>query len=54
MNNEQLQRLTEAISIEYFQKPFRHQAVFNHRLRTIGGRNLLGNHNIELNYKHYI
>lgn len=54
MNNEQLQRLTEAISVEYFQKPFRHQAVFNNRLRTIGGRYLLGSHNIELNYKYFL
>ena len=53
LDNEQLQRLTEMISLQYFGKPFRHQATFNRRLRTVGGRYLLGSHNIELNFKHF-
>lgn len=53
MNEEQLQELVENISLKYFQKPFRHQAMFNSRLRTTGGRYLLGSHNIEINKKYY-
>lgn len=53
MTNEQLQILTEKISEEYFLKPFKHQAFFNPRLRTTGGRYMLGTHNIEINRKYY-
>ena len=53
MDNNQLQELVEEISISFFQKPFRHQAVFNLRLRSTGGRYLLVNHNIEINKKYY-
>ncbi len=52
MNNYEVQKLVEEISIEYFAKPFRHHAIFNQRLRTTGGRYLLHNHNIELNKKY--
>lgn len=52
MHNHELQKLVEEISIKYFEKPFRHHAIFNHRLRTTGGRYLLHNHNIELNQKY--
>ncbi|RST74032.1 SprT family protein [Siminovitchia acidinfaciens] len=53
MTNEQLQELTEKISEKYFLKPFKHQAFFNSRLRTTGGRYMLGTHNIEINRKYY-
>lgn len=53
MTNEQLQSLTERLSLEFFQKPFKHKAVFNPRLRTTGGRYLLTNHHIEINRKYY-
>lgn len=53
MNNQELQQLVEQISLEYFDKPFRHQARFNHRLRTTGGRYLLQSHDIEINRKQY-
>ncbi|MFS0644940.1 SprT family protein [Siminovitchia sp. 179-K 8D1 HS] len=53
MTDEQLQSLTEKISLEFFQKPFKHKAVFNPRLRTSGGRYLLANHYIEINRKYY-
>lgn len=53
MNNEELQILTEDLSLRYFDKPFLHQALFNKRLRTIGGRYILSNHNIEINFLHY-
>ncbi|MEC1623216.1 SprT family protein [Bacillus mojavensis] len=54
MDNKELQKLTEDISNTYFKKPFRHQAVFNDRLKTTGGRYLLTSHNIELNRKYLI
>ena len=53
MKDSDLQRLTEDLSMRYFGKPFRHQAIFNPRLRTIGGRYMLQSHNIEINAKHY-
>ncbi|MCI3985680.1 SprT family protein [Bacillus vallismortis] len=54
MDNKELQKLTEDISDTYFNKPFRHQALFNDRLKTTGGRYLLTSHNIELNRKYLI
>lgn len=53
MNDEQLQTLTEEISQSEFHRPFKHQAYFNRRLRTTGGRYLLKRHNIEVNDKQY-
>ena len=52
MDNDQLQKLVEEISLNYFNKPFCHQAVFNPRLRTTGGRYLLKSHDIEMNRKY--
>lgn len=52
MNERELQQLTEYISQQFFGKTFRHQAVFNDRLKTTGGRYLLGTHNIELNRRY--
>ncbi|MBK3494505.1 SprT family protein [Viridibacillus sp. YIM B01967] len=51
MNDTELQILVSKISTEVFQKPFAHQAYFNKRLRTTGGRYLLRSHNIEINPK---
>jgi SprT-like protein len=53
LEQQELQQLVEKISIESFGKPFKHQAVFNSRLRTTGGRYILETHNIELNPKYY-
>ncbi|MGM9985754.1 MAG: SprT family protein [Bacillaceae bacterium] len=53
MTNEEVQLLTEQLSLEYFQKAFLHQAYFNPRLKTTGGRYLLTTHHIELNKKSY-
>ena len=53
MNNKQLQKLVEEISLKFFFLPFKHQASFNSRLRTIGGRYLTVSHNIEINPKSY-
>lgn len=46
-----LQQLVEDISLTFFKLPFKHQASFNGRLRTTGGRYLLKTHNIEINPK---
>lgn len=54
MTDETLQELVEKISIKYFQKPFHHNAIFNKRLRTTGGRYLLRTHHIEINPKYLI
>lgn len=51
MDDYKLQQLVEKISVESFETPFRHKATFNGRLRTTGGRYLLGSHNIEINPK---
>ncbi|MBA4536824.1 SprT family protein [Bacillus aquiflavi] len=53
MKNEDLQKLVEKISLQYFQQSFHHQAYFNKRLRTTGGRYLLNSHHIEINKKYY-
>ena len=53
MNQATLQEFVEKISREIFGKEFRHQASFNARLRTTGGRYLLTSHNIEINPKYF-
>lgn len=52
MEEHELQKLVTKISIDFFGKPFRHWAFFNPKLRTTGGRYLLGTHNIEINKKY--
>jgi len=54
MDNEMLQQLVEDVSERDFRKTFRHQASFNPRLRTTGGRYLLRSHNIEINEKYFL
>ncbi|MDS9472191.1 SprT family protein [Sporosarcina pasteurii] len=49
MLDKDLQKLVETISNEVFKKPFVHQAMHNHRLRTTGGRYMLGDHSIQIN-----
>lgn len=49
MNDTDLQRLVERISLESFAQPFKHQATFNARLKTTGGRYHLASHNIDIN-----
>ncbi|KRM75486.1 SprT family protein [Secundilactobacillus collinoides] len=51
MTDQELQRLVETISERDFGKPFRHQAVFNARLKTTGGRYHLKDHHIDINPK---
>jgi SprT-like protein len=52
MEEKELQKLVEDISINDFGRPFRHKATFNSRLRSTGGRYLLGSHDIEINKKY--
>ena len=52
VNDQQLQKLVEEISHSFFNKPFKHKAMFNNRLRTTGGRYMLESHNIEINRKY--
>ncbi|WRP06864.1 SprT family protein [Rossellomorea aquimaris] len=52
MTDAELQFLVEKISIQSFHKPFLHKAYFNPRLRTTGGRYMLGSHNIDINRKY--
>ncbi|MCM2535455.1 SprT family protein [Neobacillus pocheonensis] len=52
MEEKELQELVEKLSLEEFGKPFKHRVTFNSKLRTTGGRYLLGTHNIEINKKY--
>ncbi|TJY42689.1 SprT family protein [Cohnella pontilimi] len=48
MDNQELQAWVEKVSLAFFGLPFRHQAVFNARLRTTGGRYFTKSHHIEI------
>lgn len=49
MTNDELQVWVEQLSLQHFERPFLHRAVFNARLRTTGGRYFLKSHHIEIN-----
>ena len=49
MNNQTLTQLVQQISLEFFKRSFTHQAVFNKRLKTTGGRYHLNDHHIDIN-----
>lgn len=49
MNQIELQTLVEEISLKEFGEPFLHQAIFNARLRTTGGRYHLRTHHLDFN-----
>ncbi len=49
MTKEELQQLVEKVSLEFFQQPFVHQASFNRRLKSTGGRYHLNDHNLDFN-----
>lgn len=53
VTDQEVQHLVEQLSLSHFNEPFIHQAYFNPRLKTTGGRYLLRSHNIELNRKLY-
>ncbi|OLN21811.1 SprT family protein [Domibacillus antri] len=54
VTDEIVQKLTERLSMQFFKRPFLHQAYINKRLRTTGGRYLLDSHHIEVNEKYAI
>jgi SprT-like protein len=49
ITDEQLTEWIRRISTQSFGKPFRHEARFNPRLRTTGGRYFTKSHDIEIN-----
>lgn len=51
MDEKQLQDYVKKVSLQYFERPFVHQANFNRRLKTTGGRYRLADHNLEFNPK---
>jgi SprT-like protein len=48
MDNQELQQWVERLSVTFFGRPFLHEATFNGRLRTTGGRYFTKSHNIEI------
>ncbi|MBS4761876.1 SprT family protein [Carnobacteriaceae bacterium zg-ZUI252] len=48
-SQEWLQQRVEAISIEWFHRPFMHIATWNTRLKTTGGRYHLKTHHLDFN-----
>ncbi|WP_054950903.1 SprT family protein [Numidum massiliense] len=53
MDQRQLQTWVEQISLADFGLPFRHEARYNARLRTTGGRYFPHDHAIEINPKYW-
>lgn len=51
MDQKELQELVSFISLKFFDKPFLHQATFNRRLKTTGGRYHLNSHHLDFNPK---
>lgn len=51
MKDKELEALVKSVSLEFFNKPFVHQAKFNQRLRTTGGRYHLNSHHLDFNPK---
>ncbi|MGM8212441.1 SprT family protein [Virgibacillus sp. W0430] len=54
LDAEQLYELVNKLSLDFFDIPFRHKVVFNHRLRTTGGRYIPSKKLIELNPKYFL
>jgi len=52
MRDAELQQWVERISLEWFGRPFLHQATFNPRLRSTGGRYFPATHHIEISLRH--
>ena len=51
MKQYELQAFVQSISNTHFNKPFKHLAIFNQRLRTTGGRYHLETHDLDFNPK---
>ena len=54
MDQRTLEQVVNKLSVEFFGKPFIDQVIFNHRLRTTGGRYIPAKRLIELNPKYAI
>lgn len=54
MNEEELEKLVNQLSITFFNKSFIDQVKFNHRLRTTGGRYIPSKRLIEINPKYVL
>jgi SprT-like protein len=48
LDDRELQKWVERVSLDRFGIPFRHRAVFNARLRSTGGRYFTSTHHIEI------
>ncbi|MEK3882857.1 SprT family protein [Paenibacillus sp. PL2-23] len=48
LDNRSLQLWVERVSLEWFGRPFLHQATFNARLKATGGRYFTRSHHIEI------
>lgn len=46
-----LQAFVEKVSLDFFGRPFTHQAIYNNRLQTTAGRYHLADHHIDFNPK---
>jgi SprT-like protein len=53
MTDAQLHEWVKQISLSSFNLPFQHQASFNHRLRSTGGRYFTHTHNIEISWRQF-
>lgn len=53
LTDDRLQELVELISTNEFDRPFKHRAFLNSRLRTTGGRYHLNTHNLDFNPRVY-
>ncbi|TBL69338.1 SprT family protein [Paenibacillus thalictri] len=53
MDDRELQSWVERVSLSSFGRPFRHQARFNKRLQSTGGRYFTRSHDIEISWRQY-
>jgi len=53
-NEEKLFELTNSLSKQFFNKPFKHTIMYNDRLRTTGGRYIPSKKMIEINPKYVV
>lgn len=51
MENQELLQLVKRISLDFFNREFKHDASFNPRLKTTGGRYHLKTHHLDFNPK---
>ncbi|RYG71857.1 SprT family protein [Lentibacillus lipolyticus] len=52
LSEKELNERINTLSLQFFHKPYRDKAVFNHRLRTTGGRYIPVRRTIEVNPKY--